>query len=46
MSVAARFRFDGRAQTTGAIEVSFEASAGLEGSIYARDVSRSVDPVR
>lgn len=32
--------------TTGDIEVSFETSYGLEGSIYARGVSLSVDPIR
>lgn len=31
---------------SGDIEVSFDASYGLEGSIYAREVSFSVDPVR
>jgi hypothetical protein len=30
----------------GDIEVGFETSYGLEGSIYAREVSFSVDPVR
>ena len=32
--------------TAGDIEVSFETSYGLEGSIFARELSFSVDPVR